>query len=57
MISENGEIVTNAHVVTDADSGGGGPIHEAEEVFVEFADRNRCARTSSASTLTPTSRC
>ncbi len=41
VISENGEIATNAHVVTDADSGGGGPIHEAKEVYVEFGDRNR----------------
>jgi S1-C subfamily serine protease len=41
VISDNGEIATNAHVVTDADSGGGGPIHEAKEVYVEFGDRNR----------------
>jgi S1-C subfamily serine protease len=42
VISDNGEIATNAHVVTDADSAGaGGPIHEAKEVYVEFGDRNR----------------
>jgi S1-C subfamily serine protease len=43
VISSNGEIATNAHVVTDAESGGGGggPIHEAKEVFVQFADRNQ----------------
>jgi S1-C subfamily serine protease len=41
VISDDGEIATNAHVVTDADSGGGGPIHEAKEVYVEFGDRNR----------------
>ena len=41
VISDTGEIATNAHVVTDADSGGGGPIHEAKEVYVEFGDRNR----------------
>jgi S1-C subfamily serine protease len=41
VISDNGEIATNAHVVTDADSGGSGPIHEAKEVYVEFGDRNR----------------
>jgi S1-C subfamily serine protease len=41
VISDNGEIATNAHVVTDADSGGAGPIHEAKEVYVEFGDRNR----------------
>jgi S1-C subfamily serine protease len=41
VISDDGEIATNAHVVTDADSGSGGPIHEAKEVYVEFGDRNR----------------
>jgi S1-C subfamily serine protease len=42
VISDNGEIATNAHVVTDADqTGAGGPIHEAKEVYVEFGDRNR----------------
>jgi S1-C subfamily serine protease len=41
VISDDGEIATNAHVVTDADSTGGGPINEAEEVYVEFGDRNR----------------
>ncbi len=41
VLSDAGEIVTNAHVVTDAEAGGGGDIHEAEEVYVEFADRNQ----------------
>jgi S1-C subfamily serine protease len=42
VISDNGEIATNAHVVTDADqTGASGPIHEAKEVYVEFGDRNR----------------
>jgi S1-C subfamily serine protease len=42
VISDNGEIATNAHVVTDADQTGvSGPIHEAKEVYVEFGDRNR----------------
>jgi S1-C subfamily serine protease len=41
VISDTGEIATNAHVVTDADTPGGGPIHEAKEVYVEFGDRNR----------------
>jgi S1-C subfamily serine protease len=42
VISEDGEIVTNAHVVTDAtEAGGGGPINEADEVYVEFGDRNQ----------------
>jgi S1-C subfamily serine protease len=37
VLNEAGEIVTNAHVVTD-ESGGGRA--EAKEVFVEFPDRN-----------------
>jgi S1-C subfamily serine protease len=42
VISDNGEIATNAHVVTDAEqTGGSGPLHEAKEVYVEFSDRNR----------------
>ncbi|MGH2951361.1 MAG: S1C family serine protease, partial [Solirubrobacterales bacterium] len=43
VISEEGEIVTNAHVVTDADQagGGGGPINEAREVYVQFPDLNQ----------------
>jgi S1-C subfamily serine protease len=44
VISEDGEIATNAHVVTDAVAGGGaGTIHEAKEVYVQFADRNQVA--------------
>ncbi len=42
VISDAGEIVTNAHVVTDG-TAGGGPIHEAKEVYVQFADRNQVA--------------
>jgi S1-C subfamily serine protease len=42
VISDQGEIVTNAHVVTDGDTAGkGSPIHEAKEVFIQFADRNQ----------------
>jgi S1-C subfamily serine protease len=42
VISDDGEILTNAHVVTDADrAGGGGPIHEAREVYVKFPDLNQ----------------
>jgi S1-C subfamily serine protease len=41
VVDDSGEIVTNAHVVTDAQAGGGSNIDEAEEVYVEFADRNR----------------
>ena len=42
VISDDGEIATNAHVVTDAQRRGG-PIHEAKEVYVQFADRNQVA--------------
>ena len=42
VISDDGEIVTNAHVVTDAtEAGGSTPINEADEVYVEFGDRNQ----------------
>jgi S1-C subfamily serine protease len=42
VISDDGEIATNAHVVTDAaEAGVGGPIHEAKEVYVQFSDRNQ----------------
>ena len=37
VLNEEGEIVTNAHVVTDESSGSREP---AEEVFVEFPDHN-----------------
>ena len=57
MISDDGEIVTNAHVVTDAEAGGAGPIHEAKQVYVQFPGPQPGARRSSASTRSPTSRC
>jgi S1-C subfamily serine protease len=37
VLNAEGEIVTNAHVVTDESSGGREP---AEEVYIEFPDRN-----------------
>jgi S1-C subfamily serine protease len=37
VVSEDGEVATNAHVVTD---GEGGEIEEADEVYVAFADGN-----------------
>ncbi|MGH2923231.1 MAG: S1C family serine protease [Solirubrobacterales bacterium] len=42
VVSGDGEIVTNAHVVTSggANNGGGQP-RPARQVFVEFSDRNR----------------
>ena len=42
VVSNDGEIVTNAHVVTNAtEAGGDQPISEADEVYVEFGDRNQ----------------
>lgn len=43
VISDDGEILTNAHVVTDAETTGtsGRPLHEASEIYVQFADRNQ----------------
>jgi S1-C subfamily serine protease len=43
VISDEGEILTNAHVVTDATATGTPtrPLHEADEVYVQFADRNQ----------------
>jgi S1-C subfamily serine protease len=41
VISDDGEILTNAHVVTDAEAATTTEIHEAKEVYVQFADRNQ----------------
>jgi S1-C subfamily serine protease len=43
VISEEGEILTNAHVVTDAATTGTPtrPLHEATEIYIQFADRNQ----------------
>jgi S1-C subfamily serine protease len=43
VISDEGEILTNAHVVTDAETTGTPtrPLHEASEIYVQFADRNQ----------------
>ncbi len=43
VISNDGEIATDAHVVTDAEQtgGSGGPLHAADQVYVEFPDRNQ----------------
>ena len=43
VISEEGEIITNTHVVTDVERAGSidGPINKARTVYVQFADRNR----------------
>lgn len=42
IVSDEGEIVTNAHVVTTGGQGnGGGQTREAGQVYVELSDRNR----------------
>ena len=43
VISDDGEILTNAHVVTDAATTGRqtAPLHEAKQVYVQFADHNQ----------------
>jgi S1-C subfamily serine protease len=41
VISDEGEIVTNAHVVTDGQAGGAEAINAAREVYVQFPDRNQ----------------
>jgi S1-C subfamily serine protease len=43
VISEDGEIITNAHVVTNASTSGAqiGPLDAAREVYVQFPDLNQ----------------
>jgi len=41
VISDEGEILTNAHVVTDAQASGISDINAAKEVYVQFPDRNQ----------------
>lgn len=41
VLNDDGEIATNAHVVTDGQANGGGDINEASQVFVQFPDRNQ----------------
>ena len=42
VISDEGEILTNAHVVASGGQGnGGGQLKPARQVFVEFSDHNR----------------
>jgi S1-C subfamily serine protease len=42
VISDEGEILTNTHVVASGGQGnGGGTLKPARQVFVEFSDRNR----------------
>ncbi len=41
VLNDEGEIATNAHVVTDAQAAGSGPINQADEVYVAFSDQNQ----------------
>ena len=41
VISDDGEIVTNAHVVTDGQAEGSADINSASSVFVQFPDQNK----------------
>ena len=42
VISDEGEILTNAHVIASGGQGnGGGELKPAKQVFVEFSDNNR----------------
>ena len=42
VVDKDGDIVTNAHVVTSGGRlNGGGTVHAAKQVFVEFGDHNR----------------
>jgi S1-C subfamily serine protease len=44
VVDTDGNIITNAHVVTSGGNlNGGGSPREAKQVFVEFGDRNRIA--------------
>jgi len=44
VVSDDGEIITNTHVIATGGSGnGGGQPQPAEQVFVEFSDRDRVA--------------
>jgi S1-C subfamily serine protease len=42
VVSPDGVILTNSHVITDAGTGAAGaPVHPADSLYVEFADRDR----------------
>jgi S1-C subfamily serine protease len=40
VISKEGEIVTNAHVVTDGEVNGSPDVNQAQEVYIQFPDLN-----------------
>src|ERR1051326_7473204 len=42
VVSQTGVVLTNSHVITDAGEGSpGSRVHPAEQVYLEFADRDR----------------
>jgi 2-alkenal reductase len=42
VVSRDGLVLTNSHVITDAGQAGpGSPVHRADAVYLEFADRDR----------------
>jgi len=41
VVDGKGTILTNAHVVTNVADRGGGPVHGAEKLYVEFRDGDR----------------
>ena len=45
VVSSDGYIATNAHVVTDIETASTGPVHTASKLYVQFADRNRVSAT------------
>ena len=57
VVSDEGEIVTNAHVVTDAEASGGGTSTRPRRSTSSSPTATRSRPRSSASTRTPTSRC
>jgi S1-C subfamily serine protease len=46
VVSRDGLVLTNSHVITDAgQSSPGSPVHAAETLYLEFADRDRVPAT------------
>ncbi len=41
VLNDEGEIVTNAHVVTDGEARGSADVTKARQVYVQFPDRNQ----------------
>jgi len=45
VVDGKGTILTNAHVVTNVAEAGGGPVHGADKLYVEFRDGDRIPAT------------